>query len=189
MSGTSKREMPPQYKTLKAWLTDLAKSGKTPREMRQITGCHKSYAFKIHKDVGLEAGKIKPMESIVEVEEITKEGIAIPPTPPTEITKPLVLPEVVEGKLTPDQCTAIFRAVNDLFPEKHRRPDADMELLGTLWQNPLNRYISKVAEGNEDLIIAVVGSIIIYSPSVIGVIQEHREEQARAKKKRKMEVD
>lgn len=172
-----------QSKTEKALA--LAKEGKHWREIRELVPCSKTLAFNMWKKV--HGAEVEAMPKEVKVEVEAKE---VTPTFPLEPKKPEPeeleeAPEaeaklekaLIEGYLQPEDIQYIFESLNQLFPEKHQRPEKAMILLGKVWAKPTNRLLEELMERNIDIYLALVCTLIIFAPSLKGVFTEQMEKR------------
>ena len=107
---------------------------------------------------------------------------------PKEFKEKAVPIEEIEAKLeagvlTSEDLSYIWQSVNQLFPEKHQRPEKAMSLLGKLWVKPANRLVEKYATENVDLYLALGGTALVFAPSIIGMVREKREKEKKEVKK------
>lgn len=124
-----------------------------------------------------EAVEVPVIEEVeVPTEEERKE---VPVVPEGEVE----VPEI--GMLSSQDLTYIWQSVNQLFPEKHQRPDKAMNLLGKLWVKPANRLVEKYATENVDLYLALGGTALIFAPSIVGMVREKREAKEKKEEKKK----
>jgi len=89
---------------------------------------------------------------------------------------------ISEGEMSAEDLEYVFGALNQVFPEKHQRPDKAMRILGKLWYRPFNKMWSKLTEQNPMLAVAIVVTVITFLPSFIGVISDWRKSKKKEKK-------
>lgn len=163
---------------------ELLRQGKSKTEVKELVPCSRATVWKAEKELEAETGRPtapKPPEVEVEEKPVEKpeflEGEEAEEV--AEVTeKPIIPPEVlvkaVEGALEPDDVAQLFHAINDSLPEPARRPPRAMDTLGKLWCNPVNRILAKYGEENADIILASIGTIIVFAPSMIYMFKEWR---------------
>lgn len=110
----------------------------------------------------------------IEAEEVEKAEVVEEVKVSTEVEPIERLEKIEVGMLTEEDLTYVWQSVNQLFPEKHQRPDRSMRLLGKLWMKPANRLMEKYATENIDLYLAIGGTVLVFAPSIIGMIRERR---------------
>jgi len=177
------------------------KNGVTkPAEIRKLTGANLTYIYEVIKKYkagkyakeGTQKGEPKP-ETPTPTTEGAPEKAKIefefqPVTPPPEIAalKPSVTVEgelaaageaAKEDTLTQEMITHLFTSVNDLIPQKYKRPKESMELLGSVWYKPLNRLFAKYVDENIDLYFAIITTIIVFAPCAVEYVGDKRKEQ------------
>jgi len=191
LNGRSKHKVaiPEEHKSLAEWILALIDQGLKPPKIIQKTGCSKSYAWRLYKEVQDKKEEKAPQPPEVEVEEVTKKVPEIPvEEPPTEITllrKEEIREAIEEGIVTEKEVGAIFQAINDLLPTKYKRPREAIELLGSIWETPLNRILDKYMEENTDIFIALIVTIIVFSPSIKGVVTDAMKKKKEQEEKTK----
>jgi len=149
------------------------------------TSASKPYVYKILKQLRIKKVTSElPQQEPVTVGEPSPEGII---TPSVQIGfKPITVPEealqpefeptegiapeitaqaekmVTEGRATREQVSALFKAVNKWL-SPYAPDDNTADLLSEVWVSPFNRLLSRVSEGNEDLIVAGLVTLAVYS--------------------------
>lgn len=129
-----------------------------------------------------------PSPISVDVTEVTSKAPAV-----TEIEtdkETVQLPEgvkkaLLEGQLDPEDITSVFQAVNQLFPEKHQRPDKAMMVLGKLWYRPANKILEEYSDKNPLLVIAILMTLVTFAPNLKGVFDDWRKSKTESKEKLK----
>jgi len=170
----------------------------TYQQIAKKLGCTKEYIRYVkNRYMKAEAPEEKIAEEAVEEAKLepTEQPIEIEPTPPVipppELTEelgevaPAITKAVKEGILTQQQITSIFQSVNELLPPKYQRPKKSMELLGSVWEKPLNRMMEKYIDENIDLYVAVIVTIVIFAPVPI----QYARDRAKKKKVKKPELN
>lgn len=183
----------PKKKRLLDELVELIQQGASPQELYKSGKCSKAYAYKAYKIAkGLEAQKTEEVKEIkpeVEYEYEPKEvapeiePIEIKPEVPevSEEAKAEIAERVAKGFLTSEDISAIFNAVNDCLG-KYKRPKESIELLGKVWEKPLNRMCEKYLDENVDLYVAVITTVIVFAPSLQMYIQDRRKAKVESKR-------
>lgn len=146
----------------------------------------------IAKEVGLSTKRIqqikKAMEKPQEIQETTKEKLEIEQTPPATLPEDLeevlpiiedeVEPRITElaakGFLTAQDLKCVFESINMLIPEDYRRPKEAMQILGNVWEKPLNRLTEKYLDENVDLYIAIMVTIVVFAPAPVTYIRNRK---------------
>jgi len=194
-SKTSKPEKPEKVKdkALKVArkYVDLPYSA-ARNKIAEETPCSKASAHKALKKAQAETkqkpaelGATEPSVTIVKEQEKTPEFIehpdetkeALETLTETGETTPAVAHLLAEGELTAEDMSFLFEAANDgirMFNPKRAPSDKSSKFLGKLWVKPFNKWWSTVSEQNPLLAIAVIVTVIVYAPCLIGVIVDWR---------------
>jgi len=179
----------PSYGSEKKHIIELYKQGLSSAEIARQTGYNRSYVWrtiKKYEEKGEPTPEEKPTPTPTEAKKpevvITAEPVVIPPE-----LKEKIAVEVKKGFLTEEEITSIFQSINDILPKKYQRPKESMKLLGKVWEKPLNRLVEKYLDENVDLYVAIIVTVIVFSPSVKDYIADKRKEAEEAKKKKRRE--
>ena len=163
-------------------------------KVREETPCAKTTAHKAVKYAESMKGKAPdlPQEpKVTVIDEAKKEPAflgepAQPAAAPTgetlegleEIPQPALVQKVLaEGELTPEDLQSLFEAANDAIgtiSEKRRPSDKSAKILGKLWYKPFNAWWTSISEKNPLLVVAVLVTVMVYAPSLIGVVIDWR---------------
>lgn len=76
--------------------------------------------------------------------------------------------------------TGLFVAINDMLPDRYKRPQDSLNILGQVWERPLNRVMSEHLTEDYDLIFAALVTITVFAPVPVAMLRDRQEE---AKKK------
>lgn len=182
-------EIPSQFSTLTSWCEALAREGLNPREIRQKTNCSRSTAYNAVKVAEKEKAKGKAEPSRVKVEEVKKEVPEIKEAPTVEEAEPPKPLEKVAGKLIagaildPEDLEYGLSLINELFPEKHQRPQKSMRFLGKIWYKPANRILQEYMEQNVDLYFAGIMTVLAFAPAIYGTVKDLTGKKTKKKKR------
>lgn len=80
--------------------------------------------------------------------------------------------EAVKTALSKKDIAGIFKSINCLLPAKYRREAEQMDLLGGVWEAPLNRLMGKYVDQNSDLYVALVMTIIVFAPAGVAMMKD-----------------
>jgi hypothetical protein len=126
--------------------------------------------------------KEKTPEFLGEKEEAITETLEELPTPP------LATKLITEGELTADEMSYLFEAANDgiaMFNEKRAPSPKSAKMLGKLWFRPFNKWWGTISEENPLLAIAIIVTLVVYLPALIGVVIDWRKQTSKDKDKSK----
>ena len=98
-----------------------------------------------------------------------------------------IIPEEME--LTAENMEWFWKSVNDLIPEKHRRPPQSMVILGKLWYVPANKFIEQHSDQNPLMVMAVLATFVVFFPSLRSIASDIYEKQKEKKKKKEIEEE
>lgn len=88
---------------------------------------------------------------------------------------------VSAGQATKTQVASLFKAVNKWL-EPYAPDDETASLCAEVWVTPFNRLLGKVSEGNEDLIIAGMVTMAVYSYPIYAKVNDFRKTRGLKKK-------
>jgi len=162
-------------------------------KIAEETPCSKSYAHKALKKAQAEAktqgisepSATEPSVTIVAEKEKTAEYVEAPAEQKEALetltetgeTTPAMAHLLAEGELTAEDMSFLFEAANDgirMFNAKRAPSDKSAKFLGKLWVKPFNKWWATVSEQNPLLAIAVIVTVIVYAPCLIGVVVDWR---------------
>lgn len=184
----------PKAKSRKQILTEQAL--KTNAE--QPKGKRKTQK-EIAKEVGLSTKRIQQIKKAMEKEqkpqETQTEKLEIEQTPPATLPGDLdeTLPQIKDeiepsliaaaatGMITAQDLKYVFQSVNSIIPENYRRPQEAMQILGNVWEKPLNRIMEKYLDENIDLYVAIIVTIVIFAPAPVKYMREKTKEKPKQK--------
>ena len=183
-------EIPSQFPTLTAWCEALAREGLNPREIRQKTNCSKSTAYNAFNKIEKEKQKGEALKPEVKVEEIKKEVLEIEEPPTVEEAEPAqpsmegIGAKLITGAiLDPEDLEYGLSLINELFPEKHKRPQKSMRFLGKIWYKPANRILQQYMEENIDVYFAGIFTVIAFAPAIYGTLKDLTGKKTKKKKR------
>lgn len=182
------------YGTLTKWALALAKQGLKPREIRQRTDCSKSTAYNAIKKADKQKTEGETSSSTVEVSEVTKEVPQILEATAADGqvsgTESTITRKLMAGAmLDPEDLEMVWTAVNDLFPEKHQRPEKSMKLLGKIWYKPTNRILQQYLDENVDLYLAIGVTLLVFGKPLYNVVKDMTSKKEEPKREEKKEED
>lgn len=171
-------------------IKSLLKQGKTVSEVIELTNAGRSTVYQVRKGMKKETGEaeVKPSQVTVEhiepekTEELQAEELAEGEKLQEPLTK--ISGALMTGVFTTDDTTALIEAVNGLFPAKHQRTDKQIALVGKVWNRPLNRILEKYLDENVDLYLAVVVTVLVFAPSLYGVVKDYQKEHQKGKEEK-----
>jgi hypothetical protein len=167
-------------------------------KIREETPCSKTTAHKAYtrakaerKDDKQDTGAAKtPQITIVDEKEKKAEFLETEKEPETletlteEETPAAAQKLLTEGELSAEDMASLFDAANDgirMFSAKYAPSEKSAKMLGKLWFRPFNKFWSQVSEQNPLLAIAIVTTIIIYLPALIGAVTDWRKQTKKTK--------
>jgi hypothetical protein len=167
-------------------------------KIREETPCSKTTAHKAYtiaknqrKEGTTETGAAKEPEIKVVAEKektpefLDKEEVQETITELPEEGKPLVQALLTEGELSAEDMASIFEAANsgiEMFSPKYAPKDKTAKMLGKLWYRPFNKLWAQISEQNPLIAIAIITTIIVYLPALIGAVTEWRKGKKEDKK-------
>ena len=164
---------------------ELAKNpNPTPKEIKEIAkacDCSKALVHKcLRKMPKIEpTGLPEPVEPVVKVEEEAEREVptieeVTPEVPqkPEQKAKDILAEGIIEGKFTKEQLASFFSAINEWLPTKYRKPQETCELLGAVWESPINKRIEQIED--VDLWFAIGVTIVVYGSIPARYIMERR---------------
>lgn len=161
---------------------DLVKeTGYSPQHIRKVRK-----AIKI-KDAQPPKRVLKTPEEFKTVEKVqVTPTISTSPEIPTLEQAPSVILQKPEMKqqltylLQAGQITSLFNAINEMIPQAYRRSNEAMEMLGSVWEAPLNRILEEHLPENYDLIFAGIVTIVVFAPVPVQYSRDkQKKEQAK----------
>lgn len=125
--------------------------------------------------------------------EITKVETVVPHI--EEVTETTEKPEepTLEGMINARDIGGLFQSVNSIIPRKYQKPREDMEMLGRLWEKPMNRIIDKYSAENMDILLATVATLIVFVPVPVEMMRDRAKtvtetiEQRQVREKKELE--
>ena len=156
----------------------------TPKQIKEIAkacDCSKALVHKcLRKMPKIEpTGLPEPVEPVVTVKEEAEREVptieeVTPEVPkkPEEKAKEILAEGIIEGKFTKEQLASFFSAINEWLPTKYRKPQETCELLGAVWESPINKRIEQIED--VDLWFAIGVTIVVYGSIPAQYIMERR---------------
>jgi len=195
LNGSSKKiTLPQQYSNYAEWIKDLYAHKKEPHEIRQITGCSKSYVWRYKPK---EEGEARPETSDIEVETVTEEVSEIPFEPegegkketPAKVKKPSEIPEDVEifRNMLQGLYTLLCSKEGVLGKEYGRPKESCIEIADQTYRYVARRVDSEDLE-QYDTYILVLSHVAFLAPIAWEFVQKKRAEAKVKEEKEKTEI-
>lgn len=170
-------------------LKALIESGVTDyKELMRQTGASKAYVYKALHRYGVQTPQEQKTEAEIPKAEkpaftFKAETVVPPPelaeaeTPTLETIEEKVAEVTAKGFLTSEEITYLFESINELFGEE-KRPKESCQLMGKVWEKPLNRLAEKYLDQNVDLYIALICTALWVAPVIKAKIEKRRKKKA-----------